>query len=88
MTKRDFEAAIRVFLRELSPTVLSAGEESFAHLELRREVREARRTFGDAGASDALLLASAVGLVEEYVSSDWDRVVKIAFEAFESDRRA
>lgn len=88
MTRNDYEVAIRIFLRELSPAVLTAGSKEFASLELRREVNEARRAFADKAFSDVALIGIAAGLVEEYVTSDWDRIIEIAFSSYETDRRA
>jgi len=87
MTRSEYEAAIRVFLRELSPAVLAAGSEGFAHLELRREVKEARGAFADGAYSDAALIGIAAGLVEEYVSSDWNRIIEISYASYQTDRR-
>ena len=85
MTRSEYEAAIRIFLRELSPALLTAESEAFAHLELRREVRQARVAFADDASSDASLIGVAAGLVEEYVTSDWDRIIEIAYGSYETD---
>jgi hypothetical protein len=85
MTKSEFETAIRIFLREMSPVVLASPPDAFAHTELRREIREARRMFQDATTVDSTLVGIAVGLVDEFVTSEWERVIDQAYDAYSSD---
>ena len=88
MTRSEFEAAIRVFLREFSPVVLSAPPEAFAHLDLRRELKEARSLVIDKGATDAMLVGIAGGVVDSFVLAEWERVIDNAYSSFSSDYRA
>lgn len=88
MTRSDYEAAIKIFLRELGPVVVSAPAEAFSHLDLRREVKEARRAFADTAASDASLIGIAAGLVEEFVTAEWERVIENGYSSYAIDRKA
>lgn len=87
MSRSEYEAAVRIFLRELSPVVVAAPPEAFSHLELRREVREARRTFADTAVPDASLVGIAAGLVEEFVTAEWERVIDNAYSSYVTDRK-
>jgi hypothetical protein len=87
VTQTEYERIIESFLGELSAICASLGPEDVRRLDgLSKELEAAREMLGDSTTTDNVLLTTAVGLVDEYVSRDSARVFAEAYEFYQSQR--
>ncbi len=85
VTSSEYARIIQSFLGELSAICASAEPEYLQKLNgFLAEVSAARQLLTDPGTSDTVLLSTAVGLVDEYVDRDGERVLRESYAFYRS----
>ena len=88
LTKADYGDAVSHFLRDLSLITLSQKKERLQEMEgFLEEVNEAVRTICAGNVEPNEVLATAFGLVDEFVSRTWDQCVAEAYASYCAEHR-
>jgi hypothetical protein len=93
MTKQQFSRAIRIFVDELSIRAIAERTERLASMNgLIEAMDDTVASIRDDNISYQLLLGRVCGILDEYVSADWDRLLEETYAAYiaqsaESDER-
>lgn len=83
LTRDEFGLAVSHFLRELSGACLVQNQASLARLDgFLEELREALKTFRVDAVQEQVVLSTAFGLIDEFVSRTWDEHLNEAYSSY------
>jgi hypothetical protein len=83
ISKLDFATAVRSVFDELSLLCLRATPDDLARLPgFAAELAEMRSAVCRPDASSAQVLSASCGLVDEFVSRSWDKVISETYDSY------
>jgi hypothetical protein len=83
ISKQDFATAVRSVLDELSMLCLRTTPDELDRLPgFAAELKEARTVACRPDASSTQVLSASCGLVDEFVTRSWDRVIAEAYDSY------
>jgi hypothetical protein len=85
LAEREFELAVRIFLRELGAILLLLPAGSADNLEgMRGELEATQEVFSDSRETDVARLAAAAGLLDEFLARRSD-LFQVAYQSYQTD---
>lgn len=89
ISRQDFAAAVRSVFDELSVLCLRTNPDELARLPgFAAEVNETRSRICQPDVSSTQVLSASCGLVDEFVTRSWDKVIAEAYDSYIAAGRA